>query len=121
MPGGKHIGVVVLKIVSSQISLVKPCTPSCIRNFSNTSLSVEEIRGVSTSVLFQVKASRRSDVRKFLINNLYTFKLCHNEQRMKNHCFNCKDDHGIFLCALALINTGFYHIDPDWWQIVGGS
>lgn len=26
-----------------------------------------------------------------------------------------------FLSALALINTGFYHIDPDWWQIVGGS
>lgn len=120
MPGGIHIGVVVLKIVSSQISLVKPWTPSCIRNFSNTSLSMEEIRGVSTSVLFQVKASRRSDVRKFLIIYTHLNSVTTNRD-WKIIVFIVKIIIEFFPSALALINTGVYHIDPVWWQIVGGS
>lgn len=94
-------------------------------------LSVEEIRGVSTSGGYfrsRPQGEAMSVSFQLLIedyNDLNTLEQCNlifiTTNREQKSLFLLWRWSEFLLSSMPLIKTGVYHNDPVWWQIVGGS
>lgn len=96
----------------SQISLVKLITPSCIRNYSNTHWVWKKSEEFRPLVVFQVKASRRSDVRKFSTFNwrLQWFK---HSWTVSPYFYYKEQRTEIFVFIVKMIRISFVFIAID--------